>query len=242
MPQGASAHDTLWDFVGLQPETMHMMMWLNHVDHELAGRVAEGIGVKPPTEEVVRNHGRGSPALSQANTATDSIRSRKVAVLVADGVESGPVTELADALREGGAIPELLASTDGAVQSSTGQELPVDRALNTMASVLYDAVVVAGGAQAASALSADGYAMHYIAEAARHAKVVAGIGERAELVKRATGGAVAPSAEGDGWSRDHGVLTAPSASAQLPDGFVRSFGELLAGHRVWERSTDAIPA
>ncbi|KHS45039.1 catalase [Novosphingobium subterraneum] len=26
-PQAASAHDTFWDFVGLMPETMHMIMW-----------------------------------------------------------------------------------------------------------------------------------------------------------------------------------------------------------------------
>jgi catalase len=28
IPQGASAHDTFWDFVSLQPESMHMVMWL----------------------------------------------------------------------------------------------------------------------------------------------------------------------------------------------------------------------
>lgn len=27
MPQGGSAHDTFWDFCGLQPETAHMVMW-----------------------------------------------------------------------------------------------------------------------------------------------------------------------------------------------------------------------
>ena len=28
IPQAQSAHDTLWDFVQLQPETLHMIMWL----------------------------------------------------------------------------------------------------------------------------------------------------------------------------------------------------------------------
>src|SRR5918995_4751489 len=28
IPQAASAHDTFWDFVSLQPESMHMIMWL----------------------------------------------------------------------------------------------------------------------------------------------------------------------------------------------------------------------
>ena len=26
-PQAASAHDTFWDFVGLMPESTHMIMW-----------------------------------------------------------------------------------------------------------------------------------------------------------------------------------------------------------------------
>src|SRR3546814_5577139 len=26
-PQAASAHDTFWDFIGLMPESMHMIMW-----------------------------------------------------------------------------------------------------------------------------------------------------------------------------------------------------------------------
>jgi catalase len=28
MPQAASAHDTFWDYVSLQPETMHMVLWV----------------------------------------------------------------------------------------------------------------------------------------------------------------------------------------------------------------------
>src|SRR4051812_39721859 len=28
IPQAQSAHDTFWDFVGLQPESMHMLMWV----------------------------------------------------------------------------------------------------------------------------------------------------------------------------------------------------------------------
>jgi catalase len=214
---------------------------LNRVDHRLAVQVAEGVGVKPPTEDVQPNHGRSSPALSQANTATDSIRSRKVAVLVADGVEAGPVTALTEALRSRDAIPELLAPTDGAVRSSTGEELAVDRAMTTMASVLYDAVVVASGADAASTLGSDGYALHFIAEAAKHAKPVAALGAGAELVGRATAGVITLSADGGAVANEHGVLGAPSARTELPDGFVESFCDLLAGHRVWTRPTAAIP-
>jgi catalase len=41
---------------------------LNHIDHELATGVAEGIGVAVPGP-AEPNHGRSSPALSMANPA-----------------------------------------------------------------------------------------------------------------------------------------------------------------------------
>jgi catalase len=46
MPQAAAAHETLWDFVSLQPETTHMMMWLMS-DRALprSFRMMEGFGV-----------------------------------------------------------------------------------------------------------------------------------------------------------------------------------------------------
>jgi catalase len=215
---------------------------LNRIDHGLATQVAEGAGVKPPAAETQQNHGRSSPALSQANTAMDSIQSRKVAVLVADGVEAGPITALTEALRGRGAVPELLAPVNGAVRTSTGEELAVDRAINTMASVLYDAVVVGGGADAVTTLGADGYAMHFIAEAIKHAKPVAAVGASATLVGRATANILTLTAEDGAVANEHGVLGAPSATTELPDGFIEMFCDLLAGHRLWTRPTAAIPA
>jgi catalase len=45
-PQAASAHDTFWDFVGLMPESMHMIMWAMS-DRALprSFRMMEGFGV-----------------------------------------------------------------------------------------------------------------------------------------------------------------------------------------------------
>jgi catalase len=42
----SSAHDTLWDFMQLQPETTHMMMWLMS-DRALprSYRIMQGFGV-----------------------------------------------------------------------------------------------------------------------------------------------------------------------------------------------------
>jgi len=46
MPQGASAHDTFWDFVSLTPETLHMVLWVMS-DRGLprSYRMMEGFGV-----------------------------------------------------------------------------------------------------------------------------------------------------------------------------------------------------
>lgn len=59
IPQAQSAHDTLWDFVGLQPETTHMMMWLMS-DRAIprSYRTMQGFGVH--TFRFVDARGRGT--------------------------------------------------------------------------------------------------------------------------------------------------------------------------------------
>jgi catalase len=94
------------------------------------------------------------------------VRSRKVAILIADGVDAGAAALVA-ALREWGAMPDLLAPTGGAVRGEDGADVPVDRVINTMASVLYDAVLIPGGKASVATLSKDGYAVHFVAEAIR---------------------------------------------------------------------------
>ncbi|RCV53527.1 catalase [Marinitenerispora sediminis] len=212
---------------------------LNHVDHTLAREVATGIGVQPPVEEAVPNHGRSSPALSQANTAMDSIFSRQIAVLVADGVVAGPVLELRQALEKEGALVELLAPTDGSVRGVDGDTVEVDRALTTMASVLYDAVVVPGGVNSVETLLGDGYAVHFVTEAFKHAKPVAGIGEGVDLLARLPLPGVRLADGTNGVVSDRGVVSTRGGAS---DAFNREFTDLLAHHRVWDRETDAVPA
>ena len=59
IPQASSAHDTLWDFVSLQPETMHMIMWLMS-DRALprSYRTMQGFGVH--TFRFVNADGKGT--------------------------------------------------------------------------------------------------------------------------------------------------------------------------------------
>ncbi|EUA04402.1 catalase family protein [Mycobacterium kansasii 824] len=59
IPQAQSAHDTLWDFVSLQPETLHTIMWLMS-DRALprSYRMMEGFGVH--TFRLVNADGQGT--------------------------------------------------------------------------------------------------------------------------------------------------------------------------------------
>jgi catalase len=162
-------------------------------------------------------------------------------VVAADGVDVVGVKRIGDALRQRGAIVEVLAPVaGGTLAGGQGGELAVDRAINTTASVLYDAVVVPCGPKSVAALSTDGYAVHFVTEAYKHLKAVGVFGSGLDLVRKtgieeqlATGADVVDSA---------GLISTTAAADTLPDAFCEFFGSALAKHRAWDRETDMVPA
>ncbi|GAA0723610.1 catalase [Dactylosporangium roseum] len=209
------------------PIRVRLVEHLNRVDHDLAIAVALGIGVEEPVKSV-DNHGRSSPALSQGNSPRESVLSRKVAVLVGDGVDARIVTSMRDTLTERGAIVELLAPVDGTITTSDGLPMEVTRAMQTMSSVLYDAIVVPDGAPD---LAMDGLAVNYAAEAFKHGKAVGAFGTGLGLLQRAQIPLTTASADPaliayDEWTPD----------------FATEFTKALAAHRNFDRDIDAIPA
>lgn len=214
---------------------------LNHVDHRLASDVAAGIGVQPPEQEVVSNHGRSSPALSQANSRTDVVSTRQVAVLVADGVDGRHVQEVTQALEREGTICEILAAHDGVVSGSGGEQVQVTRAMFTVDSVLYDAVFVPGGESSTDALAQDGHAVHFITEAFKHGKPLAGLGSGVVLLADAELRGARMAGDGQGTVADSGVVTNTNPQAPVEE-FVRAFVGAIAQHRHWDRVRQAVPA
>ncbi|WKG03794.1 catalase [Mycolicibacterium sp. HK-90] len=211
---------------------------LNLVDNGLAGQVAGKLGLPAPDAVPIEHDEPASPALSQLNTATDSVESRKIALLADHGVDVDAVEQFKSAMAEHGAIVEVLSPTGGGtLRGASGGELPVDKGLTTMASVLYDAVAVAGGAESVESLLQDGYAVHFVTEAYRHLKAVLAFGEGSEMLR---GAGVIASSPGDQVESDGGVVTAPGGD--LPDEFVEAAVAVMAKHRVWDRETDAVPA
>ncbi|MEV0459205.1 catalase [Catellatospora methionotrophica] len=224
-----------------------MVGHLNEIDHQLAVAVAAGIGVAAP-DAGRPNHGRMSPALSQASLpGSTGVIGRKVAVLVADGVRAASLQTVRDGLTAAGARVELLGLVDGSVATSDGQVIPVTRAMNTVASVLYDAVVVADGEAALDLLVNDGYAVHFVAEAYKHAKAlgVLGVGDRLVQAARlpvyeASDRIAGPASKPSAGALDGVVFLAPESDADKA--FLAALVTAIAAHRHYDRPVDGIAA
>jgi catalase len=214
---------------------------LNLIDHDLAAQVATQLGLPVPDEERVDDKMPASPALSQLNTATDSIETRKIAVLAADGVDVRGVERFIEAMRKRGAIAEVLAPTAGGTLSGgSGGEVAVDKAFTAMASVLYDAVVVPCGPQSVETLGNDGYALHFVTEAYKHLKTVGAFGAGIDLLRKA--GIGEQLADGQDVIAAAGIVSTTAAENSMPEEFFESFASALAKHRAWDRQTDSVPA
>ncbi|MGV0627743.1 catalase [Mycolicibacter minnesotensis] len=216
---------------------------LNRIDHVLARQVAGKLGLPVPQERP-REEAVVSTALSQVaafDGPTPGIGTRRIAVLAADGVDVVGVGRFVAAMREHGATAEVLAPVAGGeLAGGSGGRLAVDRAITTMASVLYDAVVVPCGPDAVQTLATDGDAVHFVVEAYKHLKVIGAFGAGVSLLSRI--GISDPTAEGAGLAVSTGVVTTKAAADELDQEFFEAFAGELARHRAWERSVEAVPA
>ncbi|MGW7441987.1 catalase [Kitasatospora sp. NPDC054795] len=173
-----------------------MVANLVHVDAGLAADVARHVGLPEPDAEPVdpgsvEDGGeaagpRLSPALSLDNLGAAGIRTRKVAVLAGPGADAAQVRSAHERLGAEGATVETLAARGGELAARDGESLPVDRALPTTASVLYDAVMVPDGAD--QALVTDPDAVRFVTEALRHGKPMAVLGSGTALLQAAGAG------------------------------------------------------
>src|SRR5690606_40113778 len=101
-----------------------------------------------PASKVRANHGKSSPAISQERTVKDSIRTRKVAILAADGFDGPSLEALQQGLMDRGAKSEIISKNLGKLTSNSGSQVEVDKSYLTSASVMYDALFCVGGRKA----------------------------------------------------------------------------------------------
>ncbi|MBB3117987.1 catalase [Pseudoduganella violacea] len=215
-----------------------MLSMLANVDETLVGAVAAGLGMAvPPPQPLATERPlpklAPSPALSlTARPGEAGIQTRRVALLVAHGSDAAGVRAIYTALLAQGAVPRLVGSGMGRVGGENGEAgaLDVEVTLEAAPAVLFDAVVVPDGAQAAQTLSEDANALEFVRLQYRHCKPLMVVGTGALLLSRAG----IPAALPDG-TPDPGLIGTERATQEAA---LEEFIEVLAGHRVWQRESD----
>jgi catalase len=238
-----------------------MVGLLSQVDTTLASLVAQGLGLQVPSlNKTVLNMSvpadgdpqrfqpkprlpslERSPALSMANTVKNSIATRKVAILAADGVDAAAVTAMQQALTAAGAKPKIIAPRLGLLKADNGTDIGIDFSFLTAGSVLFDALYLPGGETSVEILKGDAKALLFIKEAYLHCKPLAATDAGIDLFAAAD-----PAADqraqshaagviqdrGRLFAGDEGILFARGAQTRrIAPKFIRA----IAQHRHWNR-------
>ncbi len=214
-----------------------MLYMINEIDNNLAKEVAKGLGMKVPKNiEMPINQAIGadakkgeqqpgkkkiylekSPALSQANTKFESIATRKIAVLAADGFSMKEYKKMKSALEKEKATVVLIAPFGGEIKCDEKMMHAVDAAIATTESVLYDALYIPGGEKSIKALMENAKFFKFINETFKHCKAIFAEKDAEKLIDK--------TAVKD-YKKDKAVFISGK-----PSDFVNA----IAKHRNWDR-------
>ncbi|HNP68768.1 MAG TPA: catalase, partial [Aequorivita sp.] len=230
-----------------QDSIKQRMLWLiAQIDTDLSKTVAKGLGMKVPksidkpinqaigADADVKKHQPGakmnyldkSPALSQANTKFNSIATRQIAVLAADGFNMANLKKMQSLAKKDGAVLKIIAPMGGSIKCDKNMEHTVDASIMTTESVLFDAVYIPGGKKSIKALGENAKFTKFVNEAFKHCKAIAVDNEGEDFLKDTYAGK---------HTEDKAVLINADAKA---------FKDAIKKHRNWDRMDIAakIPA
>lgn len=207
---------------------------LTYIDHDLAQKVADNLGMTLSAEQ--RKH----PLPGAINGITtdetlsiyagkkQTLKSRQVAILAADGVCGASVEKIEQALHKQGIHTKIFAPHLGKIKTLQGQELDVAGTIEGNPSVLVDAVIVPTGQQSIETLKSDGNAKYYLLQSFKHLKAIGLQGDAMSLYQSL------PLPE-----PDEGVLVEEDAK-KVAEKFIHAMRE----HRVWSREAvaQAVPS
>lgn len=211
---------------------------LNQIVASLAKQVGVNLGIEPPKEldpltlQFARQNFEKYPikapkpevtkssALSMAiNPEEGTIKSRKVAILVADGVNKKSVDLMRNALQKEGAHAVLISTHVGNLKYNDGSEELVQFSYLTEASVCYDACYTPDG-DSIAVLSQEPDYFQFINEAFRHCKALAFAKGAEELIDKSLF---------NNEKKDKGVILESQGN------MVKDFIYIMKGHRIWDR-------
>jgi len=207
---------------------------LVNINDELATCVAEGLGIDvPPAMPLASNLPiptyAPSPTLSLlAKPGSTGISTRHIAILINDGVDQQCVATLYDDLLNNGAVPRLVGSRLGRINTANGESLDIEITLETSPSVLYDGVVIIQGE---TSMQHNADALDFVRQQYRHCKPIYAIGS--DVLLAAAG---IPSTFADG-SADPAIII---DRQKLQQASLTQFKTALAGHRSFVREKDPL--
>ncbi|KAJ4512085.1 catalase 1 [Exophiala dermatitidis] len=230
---------------------------LTEIDLSLAAAVAEKVGAPTPTKQATPNPGHKAKGLSQLEylPVTPTIKSRRVAILIADGYDAAAYDAMKAAVLSQLALPFTMSTKRQEVKASNGtSSTKPDHFLNGQRSTMFDAIFIPGGEQSVKTLMGIGLARFWVREAFAHLKPIAASGEGVKLVDVALREAegVKLAAEGSTDVVDwYGVVTAqkPDTGSSVKDSiklakeatdFTSKFFWHISQHRNWDRELDGL--
>ena len=227
-----------------------MLGVLSMIDKGLAGEVAYALGLHVPQHPVepvnmnvpadadvnayqpvnVEGSVAFSKALSMADTPKDTIKTRQVAILIADGVDEKSLKTVKDALVAQDAVVSIIAPKLGVILSKNDEEILADQSLLGAASVLFDAVYVPGGKISVATLEADADAIHFLNEAFKHCKAIAADEEAIQVLEGTYFSKKLPADYSDESVMTEGIVVSSDAKK-----LAKQFVEAIKKHRFWDR-------
>lgn len=210
---------------------IRMLASLMNVSPTLVAGIADGLGmeiplalptalVNPRVPEV-----QTSPALSlMALPGVCGIRSRKVAIVVAEGVHSASISAIQTALTQAGAVVHFIGPRIGIFVCEDAQsEIKANKSMENSPSVLFDALVLPDGAKSIEVLARDIHMMGYIQDSFRHCKAILALGQSRKLLEMA---GILACAE-----KEHRILGLLLVEPDKASEVVPDFIEAIAAHR-----------
>ena len=237
---------------------IRMLGILEQIDKGLAAEVAFGLRLHlPKKEDLPTNQSipadadpadyqsvqvegtlTKSAALSMAGTIKDTIKSRKIAILAADGVDAKSLNTVKQALEAEGAVVEVIAPRLNYIVGENDEEVPVDQSFLGAASVLFDAVYVPGGTNSVATLEADADAIHFLNESFKHCKAIAADKGALQVLETTYFSKKLPADYSDETVLKEGIAVGDDATV-----LAKQFIAAIAQHRFWEREVPRkIPA
>ncbi|RZA06177.1 MAG: catalase [Moraxellaceae bacterium] len=226
-----------------------MLGILAQIDKGLAAAVAYALGLHVPQDIAQLNHSipaDGNPAdyeslkvkgslaksdaLSMANTVKDNIKTRKIAILAADGVNAQSLNTVKAAVEAAGGVVEVIAPRLGYITAENDEQIHVDETFMSTASVLFDAVYVPGGGNSVATVEADADAIHFLNEAFKHCKAIAADAQAMQVIEATYFAKKLPPDFSDESVLTEGIVISDDAK-KLADQFIAA----VAQHRFWER-------